>query len=45
MKGKDARKQIANEFRLGEKTVEYIIYIQKRDQIRLTVICNRIPAH
>ncbi len=30
MKGKDARKQIANEFRLGEKTIEYIIYIQKR---------------
>lgn len=30
MKSKDARKQIADEFNLGEKTIEYILYLQKQ---------------
>ena len=30
MKSKDARRQIAEEFNLGEKTIEYILYLQKR---------------
>ncbi|MEW6196686.1 MAG: hypothetical protein AB1521_16180 [Bacteroidota bacterium] len=31
MKSKDARRLIANEFNLSEKTIEYIIYLQKRN--------------
>lgn len=30
MKSKDARRQIAEEFNLGEKTIEYILYLQKQ---------------
>ncbi len=30
MKSKDARKKIADEFNLGEKTIEYILYLQKQ---------------
>lgn len=30
MKSKDARKLIADEFNIGEKTVEYILYLQKK---------------
>lgn len=30
MKSKDARKLIAEEFNIGEKTVEYILYLQKK---------------
>ena len=31
MKSKDARRQLAVEFNLGEKTIEYIIYLQKEN--------------
>ncbi|MEW6196806.1 MAG: hypothetical protein AB1521_16790 [Bacteroidota bacterium] len=30
MKSKDARKLIAEEFNVGEKTIEYILYLQKK---------------
>lgn len=31
MKSKDARKQLADEFNLGEKSIEHILYLQKKD--------------
>ncbi|MEW6196683.1 MAG: hypothetical protein AB1521_16165 [Bacteroidota bacterium] len=31
MRSKEARRQIAIEFNLGEKTIEYIIYLQKQN--------------
>jgi len=30
MKSKDARRKLAEEFNLGEKTIEYILYLQKQ---------------
>lgn len=30
MKSKDARRKLSEEFNLGEKTIEYILYLQKQ---------------